>query len=92
NDQLLTERAPNLHERLHRRLVLATLEPTLMSNPGCPLSRATSGRARSDSYDHYSPGFRFSVHESRQVAALSPADSQVPAVHPALEESSARTV
>ena len=28
----------------------------------------------------------------RQVAALSPADSQVPAVHPALEESSGRTV
>jgi methyl coenzyme M reductase gamma subunit len=26
------------------------------------------------------------------VAALSPADSQVPAVHPALEESSGRTV
>src|SRR5664279_5228549 len=27
NDQLLTERAPYLHERLHRRLVLAAFEP-----------------------------------------------------------------
>ena len=59
---------------------LAQIQPgQRVLDAACGTGRATAGLAQA-------------VGPSGQVAALSPADSQVPAVHPALEEPSARTV